>query len=148
MKPSLWRTKKALCWKTLGMLDRGCASALAGKGADAVHKITSGLSRIPVKGSSKFCAVYLSYLVRTYAKLGHVDDARRCIAEAMTAVEATEERCWEAEVHRMAGKLRSSRRSRTWRKRSVFRACARRRPPTTSKILGTPRRNEPRQALA
>jgi len=44
----------------------------------------------------------------TYAKLGHFDDARRCMAEAMTVVEATKERCWEAEVHRVAG---------TWRKR-------------------------------
>jgi hypothetical protein len=31
------------------------------------------------------------------------ENARRCIAEATTAVEATKERCWEAEVDRVAG---------------------------------------------
>jgi predicted ATPase len=40
-----------------------------------------------------------------YAELGQFDDARRCIGEAMTAVETTKERWWEAEVHRTAGEI-------------------------------------------
>jgi predicted ATPase len=38
-----------------------------------------------------------------YAELGQFDEARRCIGEAMTAVETTKERRWEAEVRRTAG---------------------------------------------
>jgi predicted ATPase len=47
----------------------------------------------------------LSHLAKAYAELGEFDDARRCIGEAMTAIETTNERMWEADVHRIAGEL-------------------------------------------
>jgi predicted ATPase len=47
----------------------------------------------------------LSCLARAYAELGKFDDAWRCIAEAMAAVETTKERLWQAEIHRMAGEI-------------------------------------------
>ena len=40
-----------------------------------------------------------------YAEAGKFEDARRCIDEAMTAVETTKERWFEAEVHRIAGEI-------------------------------------------
>ena len=40
-----------------------------------------------------------------YAKLGQFDDARRCIDEAMTAVETTKEKWCEADIHRIAGEI-------------------------------------------
>ena len=49
--------------------------------------------------------LHLSYLARAYAELGQFDDAWRCIGEAMTAVETTKERWFEAEVHRIAGEI-------------------------------------------
>ena len=42
-------------------------------------------------------------LTKAYAELGQFDNAWRCIAEAIAAVERNEERWWEAEVHRVAG---------------------------------------------
>ena len=48
---------------------------------------------------------YLSTLTRAYAKLGQFDDAWRCIREALTAVETTKERWFEAELHRFAGEI-------------------------------------------
>ena len=48
---------------------------------------------------------YLSYLARAYAGLGQFDDAWRCIGEAMTTMETTKERWFEAEVHRTAGEV-------------------------------------------
>jgi predicted ATPase len=44
-------------------------------------------------------------LAKAYAELGQFDDAWRCIGKAMTAVETTEERMWEAGVHRTAGEI-------------------------------------------
>jgi predicted ATPase len=38
-------------------------------------------------------------------KLGQFDDAWRCLGEAMTAVETTGEKLWEAEVYRTAGDI-------------------------------------------
>ena len=47
----------------------------------------------------------LSYLANAYAELGKFHDARRCLGEAMTTMETTEERLYEAEIHRMAGEI-------------------------------------------
>jgi predicted ATPase len=49
--------------------------------------------------------LFLSHLARTYSELGKLDDAWRSINEAMTAVERTNERWCEAEVHRTAGEI-------------------------------------------
>ena len=49
--------------------------------------------------------LYLSYLARTYADIGNFEDAWRCIGEAITAVETTKEKLWEAEIHRTAGEI-------------------------------------------
>ena len=48
---------------------------------------------------------YLSSLAWAYAELEQFDDAWRCIADAMTAMEDTKEKWCEAEVHRMAGEI-------------------------------------------
>jgi predicted ATPase len=44
-------------------------------------------------------------LGRAYADLGQFDDAWRCVGEALTALQATKERWYEAEVNRIAGEL-------------------------------------------
>jgi pentatricopeptide repeat protein len=56
-------------------------------------------------GNTVTIAASLSHLVRAYAELGQFDDAWRCIDEAMTAIETTKERWWEAELNRMAGEI-------------------------------------------
>jgi predicted ATPase len=48
---------------------------------------------------------YLSYLARAHAELGQFDDAMRCIGEAITTVETTKERWFEAEANRIAGEI-------------------------------------------
>jgi predicted ATPase len=40
-----------------------------------------------------------------YAQLGQFGDACRCIGEAMTAVETTKERWYEAEINRIRGEI-------------------------------------------
>ena len=49
--------------------------------------------------------LWFSYLARANAEIGQFDDARRCIGEAMTAVETTKETWYEAEVTRIAGEI-------------------------------------------
>jgi predicted ATPase len=44
-------------------------------------------------------------LSSAYAQLGQFDDAWRCIGEAMTAVETTKERWYEAEINRIRGEI-------------------------------------------
>jgi hypothetical protein len=40
-----------------------------------------------------------------YAALGKLDDAWRCVGEAMTAVEASKEGWYQAETYRIAGEI-------------------------------------------
>ncbi|SHN78093.1 AAA family ATPase [Bradyrhizobium erythrophlei] len=97
--------KGALYWKAQGMLEQGWLSALTGKASDAVHKITSGLTEWRSTGSTLLMPFNLSCLARAYAELGKFDDAWRCIGEAMTTAETTQEGLWQAEIHRMAGEI-------------------------------------------
>ena len=48
---------------------------------------------------------HLSHLARAYAEIGEVDDAWRHVSEAMSMMDATNERWWEADVHRIAGDI-------------------------------------------
>ena len=97
--------KGTLLWKALGMMQQGCVLALTGKASKAVQMITAGLAAFRSTGSTVWVPVFLSYLASAYAELGQFDDAWRCIGEAMTAVEATKERLWAAEVNRVAGEI-------------------------------------------
>jgi predicted ATPase len=97
--------KGALYWKAQGMLEQGWLFALTGKASDAVHKITSGLTEWRSTGSTLLMPFNLSCLARAYAELGKFDDAWRCIGEAMTTAETTQEGLWQAEIHRMAGEI-------------------------------------------
>jgi predicted ATPase len=97
--------KGAAQWKAVGMLMRGSVFALTGEASDAVPIITSGLTAYRSTGATQFMPTFLSYLVSAHAELGQFDEAWRCTTEARAAVEATEERWYEAEVNRIAGEI-------------------------------------------
>ena len=97
--------KGALFWKWIGMPMQGWLFALTGKAFDAVRLITSGINASRSTGTTLWMPFYLSQLARAYAQLGQFDDAWRCIGEAMTAVETTNEKWCEAEIHRTAGEI-------------------------------------------
>jgi predicted ATPase len=67
--------------------------------------IGSAITALRSTGATLWTPFHLSYLARAYAELNQFDDASRCIGEAMTAVQTTQERWFEAEVHRMAGEI-------------------------------------------
>jgi tetratricopeptide (TPR) repeat protein len=52
-----------------------------------------------------FTPTQLSWLSAAYAELGQFNDARRCIGEAMSAIETSRESWYEAEINRMAGEI-------------------------------------------
>ena len=87
------------------MTQRGCLLALTGKVSDVVQTITCGLSAMRSTGTTMWMPLWLSYLTRANAEIGQFDDARRCIGEAMAAVETAKERWCEAEVNRIAGEI-------------------------------------------
>jgi predicted ATPase len=90
--------------KAAGMLFRGCLLAMTGKASDAVRVATAGISTF-LSGQTMWTPFFLAYLAKAYADLGHVDDARRRIGEAIRTIEATKEKWCEAEVNLVAGEL-------------------------------------------
>ena len=88
---ALAEEKGALYWKAWGSISRGWLSALSGKAADAVQTITAGLAAYRSTGAKIYVPLYLSFLARAHAELGQIDEAWRCIGDAMTAMESTKE---------------------------------------------------------
>ena len=58
-----------------------------------------------VNGSNGVRAVVAIIFGAAHAELGQLDAAWRCIGEAVTAMETTKERWFEAEVNRIAGEI-------------------------------------------
>ena len=146
---ALAEDKGSLFWKSYGMMSKGKALARTGKVADAVQLMASGLTAYRSTGSMVFQTLFLSSLARGHADLGQIDEAWRRITEAISAVEATKERIFEAEVNRVARGNRTDVAGAGCRKSgSYFRAGACGRASAASKVLGTARRDEPRAPLA
>ena len=97
--------KGTLFWKAFGLMNQGCILALTGKASDAVQTLTSATTAYQSTGATLFMPWYLSDLAMSYAELAQFDEARRCISEAMTAIETSEERWYEAEFNRIAGEI-------------------------------------------
>jgi predicted ATPase len=95
-------------WKAHGTAVRGWLLALTGKASDAVRAITSGRSGIASLRSTgaTFCEPqHLQHLAIAYAELGQLDDAWRCIDDAIDEIEKSKVKWGEAEVHRIAGEI-------------------------------------------
>ena len=102
---SLADEKATLMWKGYGMASLGCLCAQTNKASQAVQIITSALAVARSVGAAILMPWNLSNLARAHAELGEFDDALRCIAEAIAAIEGSEERWMEPEVHRIAGEI-------------------------------------------
>jgi hypothetical protein len=140
--------KGALLWNAARMMHQGCVLALTNKASKAIHMFTAGITAWRATGSTLWVPLWFPYLSKAYAALGQFDDAWRCIGEAMTAVETTKERWWEADVHRTAGEIALMPPDGNVARAETYFERAHRRASTTSEILGTPRRHEPRTPLA
>jgi len=97
--------KGAALWKALGTMEQGCVLALAGKASEAIQMINSGITTYRSTGSRVYLPFFLAHLSRAHAELGQFDDAWRCIGEAITAVETTNERWYEPEINRIKGEI-------------------------------------------
>jgi predicted ATPase len=92
-------------WKATGTALRGGLFALSGKASDAVLAITSGITSLRSTGTTLYEPRHLWHLAMAYAELGQLDDAWRCINDAVEKVERSNEKWCEAEVHRIAGEI-------------------------------------------
>ena len=89
-----------LAW---GAILRGWALTESGQAAEGLEQIHRGLAASRATGQEGWRPYNLALLAEAYGASGHDDDALRTMNEALALVEATEERFWEAELHRLKG---------------------------------------------
>ena len=91
--------------KHLAAGNRGCVLAQTGKASEAIQAIGAATTGLRPIGATVWATAWLAHLSLAYAELGKLDDAWRCIGEAITAAESTKERWFEVEIHRIAGEI-------------------------------------------
>ena len=97
--------KSAVLAKSIGMMQRGMLFTLTGKASEAMQMMTSGNTGFRSTESTLWRPLYVSHMARAYAELGQIDDAWRGLGEAMSRIETTNERWFEAEANRIAGEV-------------------------------------------
>jgi predicted ATPase len=78
---------------------------MRGDAADGVAQLRQGLAAIQSMGLELMRPHGLSLLAEAYGRAGLPEAGLQALAEALTQVETTEERWWEAELHRLQGTL-------------------------------------------
>jgi predicted ATPase/class 3 adenylate cyclase len=97
--------KGSLYWKAAGMCAQGLFLHQSGRAAEAAQKLSSGITAWRGTGATLFTPTQLCWLAAALAELGQFDEAWRYLGEAATAIEASKERWYEAEVNRIAGEV-------------------------------------------
>jgi predicted ATPase len=84
---------------------RGWALAMQGDAATGMAHIQQGMGVMQTIGQKLNRPCHLGYLAEAYGQAGQPEAGLSVLNEALTLVEATEERWWEAEVYRLKGEL-------------------------------------------
>jgi predicted ATPase len=83
----------------------GWARAMQGDAATGVAHIHQGVGAVQRIGQQLYLPYFLALLAEAYGQVGQPAAGLAVLDEALTLVEATEERWWEAEVYRLKGEL-------------------------------------------
>jgi class 3 adenylate cyclase/predicted ATPase len=102
---ALAEKKDATQWRVNGSLNQGFLFAVTGEPSNAVKMITSGIAALRAMNYTHSMPWWLSHLAVAHVDLDQLDDAQRCIGEALDTIEKTKERWCEAEAYRLAGRI-------------------------------------------
>jgi predicted ATPase len=92
-------------FQATGAMYKAAGHFLAGELEQALPDLRSGLSAYRGTGASLSLPYYLSVLAQGLAQAGLTDEAKSVLDDAFTQVEVSNERCQEAELHRLKGEL-------------------------------------------
>src|SRR5262249_4165279 len=92
-------------WLERGAILQGWARAEQGQSAEGITQIRQGLATSQALGVGLFRLYHLALLAEAYGKAGQAEEGLATLAEALTVVDNTGERFYEAELHRLKGEL-------------------------------------------
>ena len=83
----------------------GASLTARGQAREGLTLLTQGLEALRATGAVLNTSAVLIRLAEAYAIVGQPSDGLNCLAEATQIIETTDERCNEAELHRLRGDL-------------------------------------------
>jgi predicted ATPase len=101
---SLSRAQGFAYWEAHGTVLRGWALTHQ-KPAQGIDEMHQGMAAWRKTGARIAVPLYLTLLAEGCAKAGQVNEALRLTSEALDVASRTEDRCCEAELHRLQGEL-------------------------------------------
>ena len=88
---------------------RGWLAAEAGDGQESVAQLREALSAVRVTGAQFWSPLYTSLLADVHRRAGDADQALEVLGGALEYVQQTDERVYEAELHRLKAAVLLSR---------------------------------------
>lgn len=92
-------------WTARALFIRGLLLAKGGQHDEGLVQMNQGLEAMQTTGAGLNRAYFLAQLAETYGQVGQLEVGHAMVAEALHLMEKTEERWWEAELHRLRGAL-------------------------------------------
>ena len=92
-------------WHALGTLHKGAGLLLQGRHEEAMPLLLKGYSAFRATGAEVRAPSYLGLLGDAYTQSGRFEDAHRALDEGLAVAEKNDDRCHEAELHRLEGEL-------------------------------------------
>jgi predicted ATPase len=92
-------------WLAMGTILQGGALAEQGQGEEGIALIRQGLAAHRATGTEVQRTYFLALLAEAYGKVGQAEEGLRVLAEALTQMDNTGERWYEAELYRLRGEL-------------------------------------------
>jgi len=89
----------------LGAILHGWTLAQQGQAQEGIEQLHQGLIALRATGSELVRPYHLALLAEAYGTMGQPEIGLTMLAEALTLVDTTDERWWEAELHRLKGAL-------------------------------------------
>jgi predicted ATPase len=102
---SLAEEKNTIFWKSAGMLNKGWLFVMHGNIQQAIECLNDRIAQFKSTGSTMWMQLYFAQLALAHAGFDQFDLAWRNIDKSLAAIETTKEKCWEAEVCRIAGEI-------------------------------------------
>jgi predicted ATPase len=92
-------------WQALGTLHKGAGMLLQGRREDALPLLLKGFRAFRATGAEVRAPAYLGLLGDAYTQCAHFADAHKALDEGLGVAEKNDDRCHEAELHRLKGEL-------------------------------------------
>ena len=92
-------------WHALGTLHSGAGMLQQGRREEALPLLLKGLGAFRATGAEVRTPSYLGMLGDAYTQAGRFEDAHKAIDEGLAFAEKNDDRCHEAELHRLRGEL-------------------------------------------